>query len=661
MKRQRQDQHGGPRSGLRVHPASRLSAWVATLGVAAFAFLLVASSASASVTYTTGTPMASGNTNIYAPDDVSVDQSTGDVYLASPHGEPAIAHFDSSGNLLNTWENEEIHPAGATFDPVSNGIYVYYESGEYPTEQHFISAFADNGTELSLENFPADGHWGIVPGLGSEINLEVDSHGDIYFADRVGKVYRIDHNTGLPNLTLTCADCPGHQSFVGPTSVAVDGNGSIYVSEAGDAAAEPEIPARVVKFHPDGTFDSVLTEFPAVAERWEGKYEGGANGGEALAADPVTNDVFLGTGEGSSFHIVGFNAAGEQFAEFGSGAFSNANAGFFLNFKQLAVDGTTGTVYASDRDDVLGSVARVFDPDPALLAETLMAEEVGPTSSTVLGIVNPNGQATTECKFEYGTTNAYGESAPCATSPGNASTRTPVSADLSGLESGVKYHFRVMEKTGSGTVHGADQTFTTPLPERPVAITGAASDISQTAATLGGKVNPEGGSTTCEFEYGTTASYGSSAPCADSPGSGSGEVAVGAALSGLTAGTTYHFRISATNAGGTSKGADATFTTSADTCATKAALCPPPEEKKVEPPPPPKETQKSSYGQCVKSANKAYKKALKQAKSKHGKARANAIKAAQKKKGKLVAKCKTGSQKQGRMGSSGRDQRPGRG
>src|SRR5205807_1430698 len=43
--------------------------------------------------------------------------------------------------------------------------------------------------------------------------------------------------------------------------------------------------------------------------------------------------------------------------------------------------------------------------------------------------------------------------------------------------------------------------------------------------------------------------------------SGAAPVAVSAAVAALGANTTYHFRIVATNAGGTSQGADQTFTT----------------------------------------------------------------------------------------------------
>ena len=114
-------------------------------------------------------------------------------------------------------------------------------------------------------------------------------------------------------------------------------------------------------------------------------------------------------------------------------------------------------------------------------------------------------------------------------------------------------------------------TFKT-LPKPPTVETKAATAITPTSATLNRSVNPNGGEgTECKFEYGTTTSYGSSATCAPSPGSGTSPVAVSASITGLAANTTYHFRISVTNAGGTSTGVDATFTTNPPTVETRAA------------------------------------------------------------------------------------------
>jgi len=100
-----------------------------------------------------------------------------------------------------------------------------------------------------------------------------------------------------------------------------------------------------------------------------------------------------------------------------------------------------------------------------------------------------------------------------------------------------------------------------PPPPPPDATTGAASNIEINSATLNGTVNPQGYNvTTCRFDYGTTASYGSSANCSSLPGAGKANVAVSANIASLTAGTTYHFQLVATNANGTNNGGDVTFT-----------------------------------------------------------------------------------------------------
>jgi hypothetical protein len=100
--------------------------------------------------------------------------------------------------------------------------------------------------------------------------------------------------------------------------------------------------------------------------------------------------------------------------------------------------------------------------------------------------------------------------------------------------------------------------------EGPGVVTGAATSPMQSAVVLNGTVNPESRQAeTCLFEYGPSNSYGSVAACAHLPGSGATPVPVFASITGLLAGTTYHFRIVAGNAAGTRRGADQTFTTQA--------------------------------------------------------------------------------------------------
>jgi subtilase family serine protease len=184
------------------------------------------------------------------------------------------------------------------------------------------------------------------------------------------------------------------------------------------------------------------------------------------------------------------------------------------------------------------------------------------TSATLNARVNPDGQTVTECEFEYGTSTKYGSKAPCKSLPGSGTSPVAVSANVTALTPNSEYHFRVVTKSAGGTVEGPDVTFKTLKVAAPSVETKAASGIGETSATLNASVNPRGGAlSTCTFEYGTSTKYGSSVPCSALPGSGSSPVPVSASIAGLIANTEYHFRFSATNASGTSQGADVTFKT----------------------------------------------------------------------------------------------------
>lgn len=102
---------------------------------------------------------------------------------------------------------------------------------------------------------------------------------------------------------------------------------------------------------------------------------------------------------------------------------------------------------------------------------------------------------------------------------------------------------------------------TSALAAAPAATTGAANNITQTSVKLHGSLKPNNEATTWHFEFGTTTAYGSSTQEQGTIAAGSGTTAVTTDVGGLSAGTTYHYRLVATNASGSVAGRDRTFTT----------------------------------------------------------------------------------------------------
>jgi hypothetical protein len=94
----------------------------------------------------------------------------------------------------------------------------------------------------------------------------------------------------------------------------------------------------------------------------------------------------------------------------------------------------------------------------------------------------------------------------------------------------------------------------------PVVAGTSADTVTSAGAALRGTVNPKGKPTTYIFEYGSTTAYGAQTPQA-SAGMADSVQPVSATLSGLDPGTTYHFRLVATNEKGTARGLDQSFST----------------------------------------------------------------------------------------------------
>lgn len=104
---------------------------------------------------------------------------------------------------------------------------------------------------------------------------------------------------------------------------------------------------------------------------------------------------------------------------------------------------------------------------------------------------------------------------------------------------------------------------------QPTVVTGSATGITSTSATVNGTIATGGQATQYTFQYGTSTAYGQQSAAQTIPAGRQGVVAVSAALGGLPPNTTFHYRLVAASATGNAyypvafgAGSDATFQTS---------------------------------------------------------------------------------------------------
>jgi len=190
---------------------------------------------------------------------------------------------------------------------------------------------------------------------------------------------------------------------------------------------------------------------------------------------------------------------------------------------------------------------------------TLNTSNITSNSATVKAKVNANNEVTSII-FKYGKTTSFGNTIYANPDTLSIYYDSIVSGSLSNLNNYEKYYYTISATNACGTSEGADSNFIT-LPIDPEVITGTASLISVSGASVYGKVNPNKLSTTVEFEYGLTTTYGSK--YGSNPGTANGDTFtnVSLAISNLIPNTTYHYRLSAKNSKGIFYGKDSMFTT----------------------------------------------------------------------------------------------------
>jgi hypothetical protein len=560
-------------------------------------FVSIGSSASVEKLSGSGQPEASfvsppfvGGTPFGVAVDNSGGASKGDVYVALDGSAGRVVKLDASGKEVSGFTpiaassipagdpgSENFEPSGVAVDS-ANGDVVVASGGEvdiFSSSGTFISQFAvpgvrmvavGSGSEIftdsngsgaeTLEWSPADGYaapTALATGpLPEKAPIAVDAvTGDLFVRGENEQEQQYIAEDGASGMTLSQF---GLELVNYSAGIAVDEKtDTVYASspEAGlvyifgaeflakAVTGTPATGVTVTSADVSGTVDPEGLKVSACRFEYglSTSYEASAPCSPASpltgeAAIPVTATLHVQAGKTYHYRLVAVTASGSSSGE----------------------DTAGGSSYGEDETFQTPVLPPSIDGESA--------SAVAQSAATLNASINPNSETTTY-HFEYGTSMAYGTTVPVPdASIGSGYGDVNVGQQLTGLAPDTTYHFRVVATNATsppGGTDGPDETFTTPPPEPPVVSTGQAEGVGQSTATLTAAVDTQGFETVYEFDFGPDTSYG--IRIFGNAGSEPGTQTFKIPLQGLAPGTTYHYRIAATNAFGTVYGVDVTFTT----------------------------------------------------------------------------------------------------
>jgi hypothetical protein len=497
--------------------------------------------------------------SLASPKRLAVDPVSHDILITdSQNNRVVIFEPDGSGSatfLSAFGVGELVDPYGLAVDPNTSNVYVA-DAGNNRIVRYLRGAGAAPTYTMDA------GYVGPAFGSGSEAvgsfatAIAVDPvTGDLLIADSVNRrVSRYgsdgDFVRSFDGSTSSDGSFAPQISYLEPglsglTDIAVGPAGTITVTVTNGNVSNDEGPSLVQQFDANGGFLGDLV--PVVSPR-------------AVGVNPATGMV-LAAGNSRSdqlpriFGFLGGEAAGQvDLPE------------SFIQLRGLAVDaGGSGLLYALT-GGFFGSGSggvQVFAP---VLAPGVHADApTGATSrsASAHGTVDAGGQDATP-HFETSKDNGATWVARPDLDVVTGSGEVPVTDDLGDLEPNTTYLVRLVASNAGASSTTTPQSFRTAV-EAPAVASPSATDRTTGGAILHASINPYGLQATYHFEYGLTTGYGSRVPVQTEGTVGNGRVSrpVQRAVTGLTPGTTYHFRVVARSSAGVTYGDDQSFTTPA--------------------------------------------------------------------------------------------------
>jgi hypothetical protein len=489
-----------------------------------------AASALAAAKYVQVSSFGSGGVLPDSPLGVAVEQASGEVFVADVESVQRFAPVSRSAPSSGYAQGS---PLSGSFT-FAFGVGVDDSGGLSQGDVYVVEAGAVvdkfDATGLPDVSTPQFGSGASPLALTEAIDVAVDpADGDVYVTDARNSVVDIFASTGEFVSQFATGSGPTGLAFnsTGSDLYVVNGYGNV---EEYDSSGSP-----VNQTAGPGAGTNIMD---------------GSGEASAVAVDTSTNDVYVPERGGN---LAVYEPSGAPLSQL------EFNTGIYFSFG-IAVDSSTHTVYLSESSPS-NHVVDVFALVTLPAVSTRQAIGVTASRATLEGTVNPEGMPITSCEFEYGTSTSYGQSVPCHPGPaeiGSGSAPVPVSAEITGLQPGTAYHYRLIAGNATGSSQGGDQTLLTSMAP---SIDGASvKDLGASSGDLTAQIDPNGADTAYRFEYGTSTAYGTSLPVPDGDiGAGDSDETVTVHLTGLLANTVYHFRVVAQNSVGVTTGVDHTF------------------------------------------------------------------------------------------------------